>query len=181
MSGDGVDRWSDDVVQAVAAAIKAAIDEMPNADVYSILQPHEYEPIARAALAVIPEAPAASVLDEIATEALANSATWFPKLHQRGHAQMRLHFGIGFAEEAGEVAGVVKKANLCDGLMDSCELHADGKHSRKALADEMADAFTYLVMLAAHEGIDLTDAYRSKRAELVERWGAPTPGEGEAP
>lgn len=110
-------------------------------------------------------------LEELQQRAYASSMGWFPALHERGHLAVRLHYAIGLNEEAGEVAGVVKKANLCGGLMDECGLHAPGKHSRQALSDEMADVLMYLCSFAAHENIDLLAAIASKGGELNERWG----------
>lgn len=102
--------------------------------------------------------------------AYADSKRWFPKLHARGHREVRLHYGIGLNEEAGEVGGVIKKANLCDGLTRECELHKPGKHSHEALRNELADVLIYLAALAEHEGIDLMQAAAEKRLELLERW-----------
>lgn len=107
-------------------------------------------------------------------QAYADSKGWFPALHERGHLAVRLHYAIGLNEEAGEVGGVIKKANLCGGLVDECELHKPGKHSKRALADEMADVFIYLLAFAEHEGIDIVAAVAAKKAELRERWGDPS-------
>ena len=113
---------------------------------------------------------AAAAIAAIQQQAYADSQRWFPELHTRGHREVRLHYAVGLNEEAGEVAGVIKKANLCGGLMDSCDKHKDGKHSHRSLADEIADVFIYLAALAEHEGINLAAAAEAKHAELVERW-----------
>lgn len=112
-------------------------------------------------------------LAELQAESYAHSAAWFPELHGRGHWPLTVQYGLGLNEEAGEVGGVVKKANICGGLMDECDLHKPGKHSRQALQDEMADVLVYLTAWAEHEGIDLMEAVRHKNAELTTRWGNP--------
>lgn len=109
-------------------------------------------------------------LAELGAAMLHDSAAWFPIVHARGHQAVEVHFGLGVAGEAGEVADVVKKADVC-GLVDTCTMHAPGKHGRAALASELADVLTYTLALAAHEGIDLVAAYAAKRAENVGRWG----------
>lgn len=113
-------------------------------------------------------------LAALQAQAYANSQAWFPNLHARGHREVRLHYAVGLNEEAGEVAGVIKKANLCGGLMETCDLHAPGRHTKEALSGEIADVLVYLAALAEHEGIDLAAAVDRKRAELVERWGEPS-------
>ena len=103
----------------------------------------------------------------------ADSAAWFPTVHQRGTEAVTTHYALGLGAEAGEVLDVIKKADVC-GYSDTCKMHAPGKHSREALASEMADTLTYLLALAHHEGIDLRAAYEAKRAVNVERWGDPS-------
>lgn len=102
----------------------------------------------------------------------ADSAAWFPVVHDRGHDAILNHFVLGVGGEAGEVLDVWKKADIC-GLVSTCAQHADGKHDQGALADEMADVFTYLLALAHEAGVDLVAAYLAKRQGNTLRWGVP--------
>lgn len=129
-------------------------------------------------------------LNALAAESLADSAAWFPGLHEQSRARLVNHFVLGIGGEAGEVLDVWKKADACQadqlrrlellepdealGLLPSCSTHADGKHSRQALEDELADLFTYMLNLAALLEIDLVAAKARKRRELIERWGEPS-------
>lgn len=114
-------------------------------------------------------------LSKLAETMHRDSAAWFPGVHERGHDAIITHFTLGVAGEAGEVADVVKKADIC-GLVPSCDLHADGKHSAEALASELADVLTYTLALAHEAGVDLDAAYEAKRRVNVERWGDPAEG-----
>lgn len=62
--------------------------------------------------------------------------------------------------EAGEAANVVKKIERGDFTLGV---------ARQALADELADAVTYLDLLALRAGIDLGDAVRHKFNEVSRR------------
>lgn len=113
-----------------------------------------------------------NLLRRLGAQMLADSRAWFGE--SEVHWNEVLHFALGLGGESGEVLDVIKKADVCGGLFaESCEFHADGKHSREALAAEMADVLTYLLALAASLDVDLLAAYRAKRAVNVERWGAP--------
>lgn len=62
--------------------------------------------------------------------------------------------------ELGEAANVAKKLNrVRDGIPGNAETEAD---LRAALADEIADAFIYLDLLAQSQGIDLETAVIAK-------------------
>lgn len=111
-------------------------------------------------------------LDDLGAQMLADSRAWFGKAEV--HWNEVTHFALGLGGETGEVLDVIKKADVCGGeFADSCEFHAPGKHTREALADEMADVLTYLLALAASLDVDLLGAYRAKRAVNVGRWGDP--------
>lgn len=56
-------------------------------------------------------------------------------------------WGCALAGEVGEACNIIKKARRGDGPLDT-----------NALADELADALTYLDLLAARAGIDLAEA-----------------------
>ena len=62
--------------------------------------------------------------------------------------------------ELGEAANIAKKLNrVRDGIPGNSETEAD---LRSALADEIADTFIYLDLLAQSQGIDLGDAVADK-------------------
>ena len=64
------------------------------------------------------------------------------------------------AGELGEAANVVKKLNrVRDGIPGNAETPAE---LRAALADEIADTFIYLDLMAQSCGIDLSSAVRAK-------------------
>lgn len=110
-------------------------------------------------------------LAAMAHASLANSKRWFPDVHARGAEATTVHFALGIGGEAGEVLDVIKKADVCGGLMDSCAMHLDGKHSRLALENELADLFTYTLALAEHLDVNLRAAWLRKQAECEQRWG----------
>ncbi len=107
-----------------------------------------------------------TTLRSIAAEARANSERWFPTVHDPEQAVVPLavHYALGLAGEAGEVANLIKK-----GLRRGLELSEDG------LADELADVFIYLLLLADEAGIDLLAAYEHKRDICEGRWGHDAP------
>lgn len=185
------DRWYRIARFALEAALgDPAAAPSPDDDFAGYVNPNDYESTAAAPSGVSEPAPApvAAPLGDtpsepsvaaIAAQSLANSERWFPMVHGRGHLATTLHLGLGIGGEAGEVVDVVKKIDVCAGLLDECEMHKPGKHSRRALEDEMADLFTYLLALAAHEGVDLVAAWQRKQAECEERWGAAPSSVGE--
>lgn len=64
------------------------------------------------------------------------------------------------AGELGEAANVVKKLNrVRDGIPGNTQTEAE---LRAALADELADVFIYLDLLAQRAGVKLQDAVRDK-------------------
>lgn len=73
------------------------------------------------------------------------------------------------AGEVGEAAGVIKMMNReRDGLAGN-KFHPLRSH----LADELADVFTYLDLLAEAAGIDLEEATRRKFNAVSDRLGFP--------
>jgi NTP pyrophosphatase (non-canonical NTP hydrolase) len=74
--------------------------------------------------------------------------------------------------EAGEAANVVKKLRRVEtGLVGVLDLPA--VELREALADELADVFCYLDLLATKAGIDLPVAIVAKFNRVSERQGFP--------
>lgn len=104
-------------------------------------------------------------LKVLAAEMRENSERWFPELHDGTH-DMTVFYTLGLAGEAGEVANVVKKMNR--GVSFDIALHA-------GLAAELADVFTYLLLLAGEVGIDLIEEYDRKRVYNDGRWGHDVP------
>jgi NTP pyrophosphatase (non-canonical NTP hydrolase) len=104
-------------------------------------------------------------LDSIAAEARRNSERWFPFVHDEDAAVVPLavHYALGMCGEAGEVANLIKKALR------------KGETTSEGLADELADVFIYLLLLADEAGINLYAAYQHKRDICEKRWGKPAP------
>ena len=74
-----------------------------------------------------------------------------------------------FMGEAGEAANIAKKLNRCrDGITGNDKTEAE---LRADLADELADAFIYLDLLAQSEGIHLGNAIQSKFQRTSEKIG----------
>jgi len=100
-------------------------------------------------------------LQELAAEMRANSEHWFPSTH-KGDLPLPVFYALGLSGEVGEVANVVKKM-VRDG---------DSEAKRADLASELADCFTYLLLLADEVGVDLVAEYREKELVNMARWGS---------
>jgi hypothetical protein len=101
---------------------------------------------------------AAPTLNQLAEQSRSNSERWFPHLHDphiTSPNELLKHFTLGLTEEAGEVAGVVKKMT---GYRKGQADHS----SPLNLAHELVDVLTYLLHIAAHEGIDIDAAVAEK-------------------
>lgn len=104
------------------------------------------------------EATAKGQLESLAKEMRINSERWFPELHD-GHVPLVQFYALGLAGEAGEVANEAKKIwRNVDGVYDN-------------LGAELADTFTYLLLLADELGVDLVKEYREKVRINELRWG----------
>lgn len=101
-------------------------------------------------------------LTRLAAAMRANSERWFPRWHS-DDLGMPLHvaYALGLAGEVGEVANVVKKI-MRDG--ESAQKRAD-------LGAELADCFTYLLLLADEAHVDLVAEYERKVVVNEQRWG----------
>lgn len=97
-------------------------------------------------------------LDSLAVEMRSNSERWFPQLHN-GDVNLTVFYALGLCGEAGEVGNVVKK--LMRGNAEQLE----------NLGPELADVFTYLLLLADECDIDLVHEYRLKAEVNDGRWG----------
>jgi NTP pyrophosphatase (non-canonical NTP hydrolase) len=90
-----------------------------------------------------------------------NSERWFPELHA-GDLDLKIFYALGLAGEVGEVANEIKKG--CRGHVVNGVRHAD-------IGAELADVFTYLLLLAGELGVDLYAEYVAKRDFNERRWG----------
>lgn len=97
-----------------------------------------------------------------AAEMRANSERWFPQLHD-GTIDLVVFYGVGLVGEAGEVANVIKK-----------RMRGEPTDS---IGEELADVFTYLVLLADELGVDLVREYKRKAVTNQVRWGFPATGQ----
>lgn len=108
-------------------------------------------------------------LNELAALASANSERWFPHLHDRTvtseHEQLK-HMALGLAEEAGEVAGVIKKLT---GYASGQDAHS----TYDSLGMELCDVLVYAFNIAAILDLDLDSSLASKIAVCNGRWGWP--------
>lgn len=105
-------------------------------------------------------------IEDLAAEMRANSERWFQTLHA-DDAPIRLDvfYALGMAGEVGEVANLIKKLYR-DGIEETIE-----NNPGDSLGAELADVFTYLLLLADEVGIDLVAEYRKKAAFNEARWG----------
>ena len=103
-----------------------------------------------------------SDLNELAGQMRANSERWFPELHAGG-MDLRVFYALGLSGEVGEVANEVKKG--VRGHQQNGVRHID-------IGPELADVFTYLLLLADEYGVDLLAEYEAKAAFNEARWGA---------
>ena len=85
---------------------------------------------------------------------------WHPKGLQSWSASDWLIACLG---ELGEAANVVKKMNrIRDGLIGNRGADQDPEVLRAKLADELADTFIYLDLVATAQGINLAEVVRAK-------------------
>jgi len=100
-------------------------------------------------------------LSDLSAEAWRDSCDWFPAIHRRGLVGTVAHLGLGLAGEAGELANLVKKVDRLG------RISAD---TQRDMALELADVFTYILLLAAALDVDLTWAYDQKRQQNMDRF-----------
>jgi NTP pyrophosphatase (non-canonical NTP hydrolase) len=108
------------------------------------------------------------MLDRLACEMRENSERWFPQWHDGSSGMpLKVAYALGLAGEVGEVANVVKKLQR-----DACALNQDDYAALyDNLGAELADVFTYLLLLADEAGVDLVAEYRAKVRVNESRWG----------
>lgn len=111
-------------------------------------------------------------LAALAAEMRANSERWFPRWHSPELGMpLTVAYALGLAGEVGEVANVVKKMQR-DG---------DAWRDEEGIGAELADVFTYLLLLADEYGVDLVAEYRAKVEVNEARWGAGANGRDAEP
>lgn len=88
-----------------------------------------------------------------------NSERWFPELHD-GHVDLGPFYALALAGEVGEVCNLIKKT------VRYMNTTVPGN-----LASEIADVFTYLMLLANEYQVDVMEALHAKQAVCEERWG----------
>lgn len=111
-----------------------------------------------------------TTLNELAERQLADSNRWFPSVHQprtlTGQQSAVLHFALGAAGEAGEIANKAKKWL---GYLDQGSQYSD-EWLVENMADEIPDVIVYLLDLAATLDIDIDRALADKRGVCMGRW-----------
>ncbi len=105
--------------------------------------------------------PTPEEMQTLASEMRANSERWFPELHASDQ-DLRVFYALGLSGEVGEVANEVKK---------SIRGHTTNGVRRIEIGPELADVFTYLLLLADEMSVDLIAEYRKKVQFNEERWG----------
>lgn len=105
---------------------------------------------------------AEAMLLEVAGTMRQNSERWFPNWYD-GSLPMPTWagFALGLGGEAGEAQNIVKKM-VRDGTTE--------KH-HQMLGEELADVFTYLLLLADDLGFSLIEEWQSKVRVMNERFG----------
>jgi len=111
-----------------------------------------------------PSKPELSEVGKTSIQCLEDSYRWFGDLSigLKTFDALR-HHALALCGEAGEVANLVKK-------IDRGSLDYNAPATRVALADELADVYTYLCELAGLMGIDLQRAYERKRIVNEQRF-----------
>lgn len=126
----------------------------------------EYAEEVEAAAAAAPGVEEPS-LGDLAKQMRENSERWFPALHaETNPVPLRIFYALGMAGECGEVANVVKKQ-----ARGVAEVVASTNPAKEGIGAELADVFTYLLLLADECGVDLVAEYRAKVVVNEARWG----------
>jgi len=96
----------------------------------------------------------------LSVESLQDSRRWFPVT-----SEDISHTVLGLCGEVGEIANMIKK------IQRGSDHYGDAKF-RYALHMEIADVYTYLILLAGQLGVDLEKLYALKRIENEQRFGS---------
>jgi NTP pyrophosphatase (non-canonical NTP hydrolase) len=95
----------------------------------------------------------------VARQSRWNSERWFPELHS-GNIDLGPFYALALAGEVGEVCNLIKKTVRNKNMIIAKDLEL-----------EMADVFTYLLLLADEYAIDLMEAFEAKQKVCELRWG----------
>jgi NTP pyrophosphatase (non-canonical NTP hydrolase) len=90
-----------------------------------------------------------------------NSERWFPGLHY-SNEDLRVFYSLALAGEVGELCNIVKKYVRTG---NETRLREGG------IGSELADIFTYLLLLCDELKIDLFAEFEAKQAICEARWG----------
>jgi NTP pyrophosphatase (non-canonical NTP hydrolase) len=102
-------------------------------------------------------------LKEIQAECNKDSEEWFP------HIQGSLGYHVlALCGEVGELANLLKKVQRGSDPFDA--------EMKNMMANELIDAFTYIMTTAGVLGVDVGEAYSEKRAYNYERFGTSIAG-----
>lgn len=104
-------------------------------------------------------------LKQITKTMRSDSERWAPQIHD-GSVDLTVFYGLGLAGEAGEAVDEIKK-----GMRRGTRADGSLKIDDAKFAFELADTFTYLLLLADEIGLDLTAAWMAKREMNEERFG----------
>ncbi len=100
-----------------------------------------------------------SYIANMQNEALRDSDLWFPALRHDV-----LHTTLGLCGEVGEFANIMKKIQRGDSSLTDAV-------TRNKATSELADIFTYTLVLSGQMGVDLERLYYTKRAFNQGRFG----------
>lgn len=92
--------------------------------------------------------------------------------HQGDSGWTAADWATAFGGEVGEALNIVKKLRRAECSMPGA-FDPDNEQLLAALADEVADVFLYLDLLAAHYGIDVGEAVAAKFNRTSDRYGFP--------
>jgi NTP pyrophosphatase (non-canonical NTP hydrolase) len=96
------------------------------------------------------------LLNQIAHQCLEDAVAWFPD-----SAPDVVYSGLALAGEAGEYANILKKVVRGDMTL---------QEAMPSLADELADVFTYTMLIAGQLHFDLLTEYVKKREHNMIRF-----------
>ena len=101
-------------------------------------------------------------LDNLAANVEANSRRWFPNIYDEQRQPMPLpaYMALALSGEVGELCNYLKKQYRWK----------EERSYRDEITAELADSFTYLLLLSKALDIDLEWALMEKQRECAKRW-----------
>lgn len=82
---------------------------------------------------------------------------------------MQLHAAVGVAEEAGELAGCIKKHAVYNKPLNS-EMKEDGKTLKQHIVEEAGDVLFYVQACLNQFGLDFQDVLQYNAIKLTQRY-----------